>query len=98
MKLGFDLTNQIDLILLQLVLRASLNSDGRVPTGRSSSLHDHFGKNTNTCSRIILKPRISPYAHVPNLILKNYDSNTTIGIQGGYTSTKQNFRPHKTNI
>jgi hypothetical protein len=72
MKLGFYLTNHIDLILLQLVLCVSLNSDGGIPTSRSSSLHDHCIKNNENHSQIIQKSRISLYVHVPNLKLNSY--------------------------
>ena len=96
MKLGFDLTNHIDLFLLQLVLRVSFNYDGRIPFGRSRSLHDHCNKNIKTHSLIIQKSCIFPYAHVLNLKLNSYISDTTVQLWGGYTSTKQNFQPHKT--
>jgi hypothetical protein len=80
MKLGFDLTKHIDLISLQLVLRVSLNFNGGISTGSSSSLHDHYSKNNETRSQIIQKPHISLYAHVSNLKHNSYYFDTTVGL------------------
>jgi hypothetical protein len=79
---------------LWLDLRVSLNSDGGIPTGRSNSLHDHHNKNTKPIKTLIYIC-ISPYAHIPNLKLSSYGSDTTEGIRGGYASAKQKFFPAK---
>jgi hypothetical protein len=75
---------------LWLDLHVSLNSNGRIPTDRSNSLHDHHNKNTKPIKTLIYIC-ISPYAHIPNLKISSYGSDTTEGIWGPYTSAKQNF-------
>jgi hypothetical protein len=94
MRLALDLASirRIQLISfsLWLGLHVSLNSDGGIPTGRSNSLHDHHVKNTKPIKTLIYIC-ISPYAHIPNLKLSSYGSDTTEGIRGGYASAKQNF-------
>jgi hypothetical protein len=98
MRLALDLASirsiQLIAFSLWLGLRVSLNSDGGIPTGRSNSLHNHHDKNTKLIKTLIYIC-ISPYAHIPNLKLSSYGSDTTEGIWGGYASAKQNF-PRKT--
>jgi hypothetical protein len=96
MTLDLVLIRPIQLISfsLWLDLSVSLNSDGVIPTDRSNSLHDHHSKNTKP-TKILIYICIYSYAHIPNLKLSSYDSDTTEGIRGGYASAKQNFLPHK---
>jgi hypothetical protein len=94
MRLALDLASirpiQLISFSLWLDLRVSLYSDGGIPTGRSNSLHDHHGKNTKPIKTLIYI-YISPYAHIPNLKLSSYGSDTTERIRGGYASTNKIF-------
>jgi hypothetical protein len=78
---------------LWLGLRVSLNSDGRIPTGRSNSLHDHHGNMKPIKTLIYIC--ISPYAHIPNPKLSSYDSDITEGIWVATVVQNKIFYPNK---
>ena len=79
--MGFDSINLIDLLLLRLGLRVSLNSGGGNPTGMSNSSHDHRSEDTKQDYGFIYNTHISICTH-HELITSSNGSDTTVGIWG----------------